>query len=147
MKAIPLYFFLVLFIIKANKLPTTTSTKAMALYSQAENHYLRKEYQKAIDCLHHVLKKDKKFIKAYLQLATVYQKLDDSVAVMASLEKALYHLPKESQPADIYYNLACLYYNYQGVTKNHKKCWLYYRIQNDTNQAAILSKINQLQAD
>ena len=56
---------------------TSKSPSAIQLYEQATVLYIKKDYVEAKKQLAQALKKDKKFVEAYLQLAKIQQELDD----------------------------------------------------------------------
>jgi OOP family OmpA-OmpF porin len=86
------------------------SPKATQLYNEAAKHYIQRDYQEAIPLLKQAIKKDKKFIPAYIQLALIYQHLDESGLSLAILDQAYQHLRTNKQ-ADLHYEVARLYYS------------------------------------
>jgi len=94
---------------EANELHRSSSQKATQLYNEAARHYIKKEYTDAILLLEQALRKDKKFIPAYLHLATIYQQLDETERSIELLEKAYSYLSAD-KPAAFYYEIAQLYY-------------------------------------
>mgnify|MGYP005840847421 CR=1 FL=1 len=86
-----------------------SSKKAIRLYNEAARHYIKKEYQEAVQLLEQVLKKEKQCIAAYLQLATIYQQLDETTVSHQLLDQAYSYLPA-GQEADLHYEIALLYY-------------------------------------
>ena len=66
---------------------STKSTKAIELYTEADNYRVRGQHDIAIDLLNQAISKDKKFVEAYYRLGLVYMN-------MKSYSKAIQHFEK-----------------------------------------------------
>ena len=51
---------------------STTSNKAIELYTEADNFRVRGQHSQAIELLNEAISKDKKFVEAYYRLWLVY---------------------------------------------------------------------------
>lgn len=120
---------------------TTTSSQARKQYNEAAKHYIRKEYAEAIQRLEQALKKDRKFVEAYLQLATIYQQLDDFGRAMQLLDQAYGYLAKERY-APLHYAIAHRYY--RSGLYGQAQTVLQALPLTETIPAALLAKINTL---
>ena len=100
--------------------PTYTSQapKAIQLYKQGIIHHAQKAYHKATHCFEQALKKDKKFVEAYLQLTKIQQQRDDFQGAIKLLRQAQRHLYKSNHYA-LYYELAFLYYRSGAYQQAH----------------------------
>jgi len=88
---------------------TSHSSRAIQLYEQAITYYTKKDYPAAVATLQKALQKDKKFVEAYLQWATIQQQLDDFQGALHLLDQAQrYWLPDRSEALG--HELAYRYY-------------------------------------
>lgn len=127
---------------EVSELHRSTSQKATQLYNEAARHYIKKEYTEAISLLEQALKKDKKFIPAYLHLATIYQQLDEPERSIELLKKAYSYLSAD-KPAAFYYEIAQLYYRL-GSYEPAKAVLQALTIQKDLPQS-LATKIHTLE--
>ena len=123
---------------------TSTSKKAIQLYNEAARHYIRKEYEEAMHLLEQAIKKDKRFVEAYLQLATIYQQLDDSVSTTQLLDQAYSYLPADKYK-HLHYDIAHLYYR-SGVYSKAQAVLQAFS-PTEATSTLLLSKVNTLQED
>ena len=123
---------------------TTQSSKAIQLYQQAVIDYAQNEYKSAIQLLEQAIQKDKKFIEAYLQLATIQQQRDNFEQAIKLLHQAHAYLRKEKY-GHLCYDLAALYYRsgaYQKAQEVLDTCPAI-----PTLPAALRAKLERLQKD
>ncbi|HAN49914.1 MAG TPA: hypothetical protein DCQ08_02765 [Amoebophilaceae bacterium] len=88
---------------------TSRSTKAIQLYEQAIIHHARQEYREATQYFKQALKKDKRFVEPYLQLAKIQQQIDDFAEAINLLRQAQHYLPKDKYYS-LHHEIALLYY-------------------------------------
>ncbi len=67
---------------------STSSKKAIDLYMQADNYFVRRQYNQANSLLDQAIKKDKNFVEAYIKKGVVYKKQRQYLKARTSLEKA-----------------------------------------------------------
>lgn len=67
----------------------TKSKKAAALYVEADNFRVRRQYAEAINALTEAIQKDKKFTEAYYRLGIVYRSLKDYPRAINNFKYAL----------------------------------------------------------
>jgi outer membrane protein OmpA-like peptidoglycan-associated protein/tetratricopeptide (TPR) repeat protein len=120
---------------------TSSSQKAIQLYVQASKAYLDKQYQNAINLLQEAIKKDKKFIEAYFQLAVIYKNLEKFRYAEQLLDKTKVYIP--TKDAYLHYKVSYLYYRI-GAYKKAKTA--FQKIPTESKKTKLLqSKINALQ--
>lgn len=89
---------------------TSQSAPAIELYKQASAHCVKKDYDAAIASLRQAIRKDKKFVEAYLKWAAIQQQLGDFEGVIKLLNRAQRHWPPSNQNNVLRYELALRYY-------------------------------------
>ncbi|OJW69816.1 MAG: hypothetical protein BGO68_05400 [Candidatus Amoebophilus sp. 36-38] len=94
---------------KNTKKYTSSSSKAIQLYEKALGAHLQKNYEDAIELLSESIKNDKKFVEAYIRLATIYKEIDEFGTAEQLLDKAISYLPV-SKDTYLHYEIAHLYY-------------------------------------
>lgn len=120
---------------------TSSSPKAIQLYGQASKAYLEKQYQNAIKLLKEAIKKDKKFIEAYFQLAIIYKNLEEFKHAEQLLDKTKAYIP--TKDTYLHYKISYLYYRI-GAYKKAKAAFK--RIPTESKKSKLLqSKIHTLQ--
>eukprot|EP01132_Coremiostelium_polycephalum_P000754 gene754-934_t len=102
---------------KEHKPSTSTSPKAIQYYQKATQAYLATQHQQAISLYQEAIKKDKRFIEAYLKLAHIYKSLEQFKAAEKLLNQARPYLA--FHPAYFYYKVAHLYYRIGAYKKAH----------------------------
>jgi outer membrane protein OmpA-like peptidoglycan-associated protein len=120
---------------------TSNSSSAIQLYEQALGVYSQRNYENAIELLQQSIKKDKSFVEAYLQLATIYKELDEFETTEQILDKAKNYLPISKAP-QLHYEIAHLYY----------RCGAYLKAQaafetiplHEMNSPSLLSQLQTL---
>jgi len=60
----------------AQSILSTKSKKAIAYYQEADNYRVRRQYDQAISLLNEAIKKDGKFVEAYIRLGKIYHAID-----------------------------------------------------------------------
>ena len=68
---------------------STKSSKAIELYTEADNYRVRGQHAEAIDLLNQAIAKDKKFVEAYYRLGLVYMTTKNYPLAIENFEKAL----------------------------------------------------------
>jgi OOP family OmpA-OmpF porin len=68
---------------------STKSSKAIELYTEADNYRVRGQHAEAIDLLNQAIAKDKKFAEAYYRLGLVYMTTKNYPLAIENFEKAL----------------------------------------------------------
>ncbi|ACE06635.1 hypothetical protein Aasi_1325 [Candidatus Amoebophilus asiaticus 5a2] len=120
---------------------TSSSPKAIQLYKQASRVYLEKQYEKAIDLLKESIKKDKKFVEAYFELAIIYKNLEKFKQAEQLLDKAKIYIP--AKDVHLHYKISHLYYRI-GAYKKAKTA--FQRIPTESKKPKLLqAKIYILQ--
>ncbi len=138
-------FVFACFAFNSTRIPyTSKSSKAIQLYEQALSHYAKKEYQKTKELFKQAIKKDKKFVEAYLQLAIIQQRLDNFEAAIKLLDQAKYYL-FHGDHYQLYYELAYLYYRSGAYQKSQDV--LKALPPKSAISATLLAKVVRLQKD
>lgn len=96
---------------------SSVNTKAIQLYEEAMHSYLQKRYADAIELLEQACKQDKKFIEAYLQLATIYSDREEFKLAVQKLDQSQAYLPSVKNPS-LLYRFAQLYYRIGAYTQS-----------------------------
>lgn len=68
---------------------SSTNKKAIALYTEADNYRVRRQYRQAIDLLNQAISRDKNFVEAYYRLGLVYFNMRVYPKAIEQFEKAL----------------------------------------------------------
>lgn len=68
---------------------TSTNKKAIALYTEADNYRVRRQYRQAVDLLNQAISRDKNFVEAYYRLGLVYFNMRVYPKAIEQFEKAL----------------------------------------------------------
>jgi OOP family OmpA-OmpF porin len=68
---------------------STTSNKAIELYTEADNFRVRGQHAQAIELLNEAISKDKKFVEAYYRLGLVYMTIKNYSKAIENFEKGL----------------------------------------------------------
>lgn len=68
---------------------STTSNKAIELYTEADNFRVRGQHAQAIELLNEAISKDKKFVEAYYRLGLVYMTIKNYSKAIDNFEKGL----------------------------------------------------------
>ena len=68
---------------------STTSNKAIELYTEADNFRVRGQHTQAIELLNEAISKDKKFVEAYYRLGLVYMTTRNYPKAVENFEKGL----------------------------------------------------------
>lgn len=68
---------------------SSTNKKAIALYTEADNYRVRRQYRQAIDLLNQAVSRDKNFVEAYYRLGLVYFNMRVYPKAIEQFEKAL----------------------------------------------------------
>jgi len=119
--------------------------KAWQLYQEANKYYETNAYPQAIELLQQALSKDKSFITAYLQLAVIYQQLDDASNSQKYLDQAYNYLPT-TQCETLYYDIAYAYYRLGLYSKAHTVLQAMPPTDKDKLQDSLLAKITHLKS-
>jgi len=85
-------FFLLFFIsihTTAQVALSTKSSKAIELYTEADNYRVRGQHMQAIDLLNQAIAKDKKFTEAYYRLGLVYMTIKNYSKAIENFERGL----------------------------------------------------------
>jgi len=68
---------------------STKNKKAIALYTEADNYRVRRQYDNAIQLLKEAIEKDRKFEEAYFRLAIIFKATENLVAATQILEEGI----------------------------------------------------------
>ncbi|WP_187146260.1 OmpA family protein [Candidatus Amoebophilus asiaticus] len=102
---------------------------------------MEKQYEKAIDLLKESIKKDKKFVEAYFELAIIYKNLEKFKQAEQLLDKAKIYIP--AKDVHLHYKISHLYYRI-GAYKKAKTA--FQRIPTESKKPKLLqAKIYILQ--
>jgi len=69
---------------------SSKSNKAIKLYQESENYYVRRQYSQAIELLAQAIRKDDNFIEAHSRIGSCYKQIQD-------LERAAFHYDRAVQ--------------------------------------------------
>jgi outer membrane protein OmpA-like peptidoglycan-associated protein len=85
---------------------SSTSKKAIAYYTEADNYRVRRQYDQAIALLENAIKKDDHFIEAYARLAEIYHVLDALELAEGNYQTAIDLAAGSRKYSDVYLNIA-----------------------------------------
>jgi outer membrane protein OmpA-like peptidoglycan-associated protein len=85
---------------------SSNSRKAIALYTEADNYRVRRQYGQAITLLESAIKKDGEFIEAYIRLGGIYKSLEKLTLAESYYTKAIDLAPNLPKYARSYFYLA-----------------------------------------
>lgn len=85
---------------------STKNTKAIALYTEADNYRVRGQYAEATSMLKEAIEKDKKFEEAYYRLALIYKAQENFALASTTFEQGLSLVKDDVRRKTYFYDLA-----------------------------------------
>ncbi len=116
---------------------STTSKKAVSLYTEADNFRIHGEFDKAIDLLILAITKDKNFEEAYFRLGLTYKNKEDIIQAVKNFEIGL-SLAKDLKRRKEYSFELC---------QNYLKLGKYVQSLDNSNQFLAAEQINKARID
>ena len=122
---------------------STKSKKAIAYYKEADNYRVRRQYTQAEALLNDAIKKDAKFVEAYVRLGIVYMDMKQIDKAKAAFEKAYALKPDDKRYKQLYFWMGELYVilgEYDQAKKVLSQYLGYYPVGRQAPQAKVLLK-------
>ena len=120
---------------------SSKSRKAIAYYEEADNYRVRRQFDQAIALLELSIKKDNKFIEAYLRLASIYHATEALNLAKANYQKAIDLAPNDIKYANVYLSITEVLITleeYDYANRNIEKYLSYKQKNQKKNERAML---------